>query len=214
MRGKPLIDISLPLREGIPTWPGSVGLRVERVLRIEAGDPSNVTRLDLDIHVGTHVESSLHFRKDGAPIESIPLEVFLGPAYVAHLPEVAQVGEKDLRSLDLPHGTTRLLLRTRNSEEWKAPKQSFRQDYVGLTADGARWVVDRGIRLVGADYLSIASFPECAKTHEVLLSAGVAILEGLNLSEAAAGTYELICLPLRLPGAEGAPARAVLRPMT
>ena len=113
--------------------------------------------------------------------------------------------------MTLPNGTTRLLLHTRNSELWERGVTEFRKDFVALTSDAAQWLVDQGIRLIGVDYLSVHRYGDGPLTHQILLRAGIIIVEGLNLTDVAPGKYELICLPLRLDGADGAPARAVLR---
>ena len=207
-----LIDISLPLSRDMPIWPRSVGFRLIPTMRLEAGDSVNVSRLECDVHMGTHVDAPWHFLEDGATVERLPLDVLIGPAIVAYLPEVSTVTDNDLPDLTLPPRTKRLLLRTRNSELWEAGITEFRQDYVALTTDAARWVVDQGIRLIGVDYLSVQRFDDDSPlTHQILLEAGVIILEGLNLAGVQPGAYKLICLPIRLVGAEGAPARAILQ---
>lgn len=208
------IDISVPLWSQMPIWPGSVGFRLTRTMCLEAGDPANVSQLDCDVHVGTHVDTPRHFVKGGSTVEQLPLNVFIGPVVVAHLPKVDAITDGDLAGLGLSLGTERLLLRTRNSELWAEGVTKFRKDYVALTADAAGWVVEQGIRLIGVDYLSVQRFDDGPLTHQILLEAGVFILEGLNLADVRAGSYELICLPLNLVGAEGAPARAVLRTIT
>lgn len=164
----------------------------------------------MDIHAGTHVDAPWHFIPDGKTVETLDLNVLMGPAMVAHLPGVDSVGPEDLDSLDLPKETERLLLRTRNSLLWEAEEGEFQKDFVALTLDAARWVAERGIRLVGVDYLSVQRFNDPPDTHEVLLAAEIIILEGLDLSRVSSGWYDLYCLPLKLVGAEGAPARAVL----
>lgn len=179
--------------------------------RLSAGDANNVSRLDCDVHIGTHVDAPWHFLEDGATVEQLPLDIMIGPATVAYLSEVSAVHASDLADLALPQGTKRLLLRTRNSELWAAGVTEFREDYVALAADAARWLVDQGIRLIGVDYLSVQRYKDSPLTHQILLVAGVIIIEGLNLANVQPGAYELICLPLRLVGADGAPARAVLR---
>ncbi|MBM4429722.1 MAG: cyclase family protein [Chloroflexi bacterium] len=209
-----IVDISLPLRPNMPIWPGSVGLRLTRTSRLEAGDSANVSRLDCDVHVGTHVDAPWHFWQDGATVEQLPLDVLIGPATVAYLPQVDVITAGDLADLALPPGTERLLLRTRNSELWMAGVTEFREDYVALTADAARWVVDQHMRLIGVDYLSVQRYQDGPTVHQILLGAEVVIIEGLNLSGVESGEYELICLPLKILGAEGAPARAILRPLT
>jgi len=206
-----LIDISLSISECLPVWPDSCGVRVTREKVLEEGADSNVTRLDSDVHVGTHVEGSLHFFPNGKSIDEIPLDIFMGPAVVAHLPEADCVGAEELEKLDLPENTSRLLLRTKNSEKWSNSKSKFYEDYVGVTKDGAEWIVNNGIRLVGMDYLSVAKYTDAVETHRILLSDEVTIIEGLDLSKAPPGEYELLCLPLKLAGAEAAPARVVLR---
>lgn len=206
-----IIDISVPLQSQIPVWPGSVGFHLTRTLRLEAGDLSNVSRLDSDVHIGTHVDAPWHSLEHGATVEQLSLEILIGPAVVAYLPKVDTITASDLAKLALPSGTQRLLLRTRNSELWTAGVTEFRTDFVALTADAARWVVDNGIQLIGVDYLSVQCYGDSPLTHEILLEADVIIVEGLNLDQVQPGDYELTCLPLRLVGAEGAPARAVLR---
>lgn len=207
-----IIDISVALRSDMPVWPGSVGFRLSRTQRLESGDPTNVSRLDCDVHVGTHVDAPLHFIEGGASIEQLPLEILCGPAVVADLTRADSITADDLAALSLPEDTTRLLLKTRNSALWER-KQSFDADYVALTIDAAKWIVKRGIRLVGIDYLSVQRYYNGPETHQILLEAEVVTIEGLNLAGVAAGDYELICLPLKLVGAEGAPARTVLRPI-
>jgi arylformamidase len=186
-------------------------MRLESVLRLEAGDEVNLSRLDCDVHTGTHIDAPRHFLIEGATVDQLPLETLIGEAWVAHVPDAEDVSARTLDDLDLPRQARRLLLRTRNSE-WRASGETaFREDYAALTRDAAEWVVHRRIRLVGIDYLSIQRYRDPPDTHRILLRAGVVIVEGLNLAGIPGGRYELICLPLRLVGAEGAPARAALR---
>lgn len=206
-----IIDISVPLSSNTPIWPDSPGIRLHWHKMLDAGDECNNTRLDCDTHVGTHVDAPSHFLVNGATVEQLSLEVLIGTAIVAYLPKVSAIAASDLADLALPPGIERLLLRTRNSELWGAGVAEFREDYVALTADAAQWVVDQNIRLIGVDYLSVQRYGDSALTHEILLESEVVILEGLNLADVQPGSYELICLPIRLVGADGAPARAVLR---
>lgn len=205
-----IIDISLPVREGVPIWPDSTGVHLEWTKKVSKGDLSNLTRLDMDVHIGTHVESPLHSFADVAAIDQIPLEVFIGKALVAHIPAVKIVTAADLEKLNLPRKPERLLLRTDNSELWEKTEQNFKEDFVGLSVDAAQWIADRKIRVIGNDYLSVANFQQGKEVHEILLKNGVCIIEGLNLCKVDPGEYELICLPLRLMGREAAPARAIL----
>lgn len=201
------IDISVLLHGRIPVWPGSDGFRIRQARAIAGGDEANVSTIEMDVHCGTHVEAPLHFIDTGAALDTFPLDVFVGTARVLHLPDADAIGPEELEAV--PAGTERLLVRTRNSEAW-AGQTSFSRDYVALTADGARWIADRGIRLVGIDYLSIQRFGDNPETHRILMRAGVAILEGIDLSAVVAGEYRLTCLPLRLDGAEASPVRAIL----
>lgn len=205
-----LIDISVRLNHRMPTWPGSAGVRIGRTQSFGAGDGVNVSRLDMDVHCGTHVEAPLHFVDGGAPLESIPLDSFVGPARVAHLPDAAVIGPAELEAAKIPDTAERVLLRTRNSTFWQDGLAAFRSDYAGLSPAAAAWVVRRGIRLIGIDYLSVQRFGDGPETHRVLMEGGVVILEGINLEGVAPGEYRLTCLPLWLADAEAAPVRAVL----
>jgi arylformamidase len=207
-----LIDISVSLDTALPTWPGSIGMKVERLYCFENGNDVNVSKLTCDVHTGTHIEAPLHFIPDGYNVTQIPLDLLIGDVFVAYIPLARVITPSELASLDVPRGTERLLLRTMNSKLWKNGSGIFHPDYVALTREAAQWIVDRGIKLLGVDYLSVEIYgDQSSSTHKTLLSGGVIILEGLNLSEINPGIYELICLPLKLVGAEGAPARAVLR---
>ena len=205
------LDISLTISPDLPHWPGSPLPELSRRRDMRRGDAVNDSTLVCGVHTGTHVDAPLHFLADGADVTQLSLDVLIGPAVVATLPEVDAVTADDLEALNLPVDTRRLLLRTRNSECWRRGDRDFRPDFVALTTDAARWIVAQGIRLIGVDYLSVQIFRGDPQTHIALLQAGVVIVEGLNLAEVAAGAYELICLPLKLANAEGAPARAVLK---
>lgn len=205
-----LIDISTPLDQPIPVWPGDPRPEVRRLMTLEAGDDATVSALSMCVHTGTHIDAPAHFVRDGAAVGELGLERLVGPAHVAAF-EGACVDAADLAAAAIPTNCKRLLLRTPNSALW-GQGDAFKEDFVALTPEAAQWLVDRGIDLVGIDYLSIERYGEPDnRTHQILLGAGVVVIEGLNLSRATPGDYELICLPLRLDDAEGAPARAVLR---
>lgn len=204
-----IIDISVPLSGHTPLWPGSTGVRLTRVRDQSAGDSVTASKLETDVHAATHVDAPLHFLPGGASVDALPLDVFLGPAEVVDVGACRSITGEVLGRL-VPKGADRVLLRTVNAERWRAGSRAFDPDFAGLTADGARWLVEGGVRLVGNDYLSIQRLGETDDVHRVLLGAGVAVVEGLDLSDVAPGRYELICLPLKLEGAEAAPARAVL----
>ena len=208
------LDVSLTISPDLPQWPGSPPIELKRRRDMAQGDKANDSVLMCGVHTGTHVDAPVHFLAHGADVTHLPLEILIGPAVVAALPDVDAITADTLEGLNLPSDTQRLLLRTRNSESWRRGERAFQPDFVALTADAARWVVHRGIRLIGVDYLSVQRFHDHHETHLVLLEAEVVIVEGLNLAQAAPGNYEFICLPLKLAGADGAPARAVLRSLS
>ncbi len=196
-----IIDISVPVRPGMVTYPGDPAVSLERVVSIADGADYNLSRLDFGVHTGTHVDAPLHFI-DGAPaVESLPLDVLVGPARVIDLTSAERLDAAAFAGLELPE---RVLLKTPNSELWS--RDAFAEEFLALTEDGARTVIEAGVRLIGIDYLSIGD--EAA--HRALLGARVVALEGLDLREVEPGEYELICAPLKLVGADGAPARTFL----
>jgi arylformamidase len=204
-------DITVPFRTDLPLWPGDPPPVMTLMKCQAAGARCNVTRLDTGVHFGTHLDAPGHFIEGGKGVDQLALDVLVGPCIVAGVPDVMQIGPDHLEALGLPEGTTRLLLRTRNSSLWDRPDHAFREDFAALTADAARWVVDRGIRLIGIDYLSIQLFADAVSTtHLVLLGAEVIVVEGLDLRTVEPGAYDLTCLPMKLVGADGAPVRAIL----
>ena len=203
------IDISLPIREGMIVYEGDPGVSVGSAMALERGDPANVSMLHFGSHTGTHLDAPLHFIDGAASVDTLPLDVLIGPALVATIDTERTIDRAHLARLPLD-GHTRLLLKTSNSALWGRPV--FARDYVALSEDGAAFLLERGIRLVGVDYLSIERFgAEGHRVHRALLGAGVIILEGLDFRLAPSGVYELICLPLRIAGGDGSPCRAVLR---
>jgi arylformamidase len=205
------IDVSRPVRAGMIVFDGDPEVSIERVSDIARGDLANISRVQLGTHTGTHVDAPLHFIGDGPGIDELPLDVLVGPALVADARDApGDIDAAALAGLDVPAGTERLLLRTRNEGLWE--RGEFTRDYVGVAADAAQALVDKGVRLVGIDYLSIAPSSDPAPTHKTLLGAGVVVVESLDLSAAAPGRYDMVLLPLRLEGGDGSPARALLRP--
>jgi arylformamidase len=204
-------DVSLGISEGIVSWPGDPSVTIERVSSLEAGDSANVSRLTLGTHTGTHVDAPAHLFPGTRTLDSLPLEALVGQARVAHLVGATDITAADLEALDLPQDCRRLLLRTQNSDTGLAREPVLRRDYVALTPDAARWLVQRHLLLVGLDVLSVDAYAEGAgPVHRALLRAGIIIVEGLELSQVAPGDYELVCLPLKVVGGDGAPARAIL----
>jgi arylformamidase len=205
-----IIDISVPITTDIPVWPGDPSVSMNRVRKIEKGDNANVTHISLSAHTGTHVDAPYHFVPGGNTLEFVPLDVMVGRVYVLHLPTESLITADVLKGVNIPANTHRLLFRTSNSEFWASGEKDFQAGFVALSPDGAQFLVERDVKLVGIDYLSIAPYQESRPTHEILLKEGVFILEGINLSEVKQGHYALYCLPLNLHGVDGAPARAIL----
>ncbi len=211
-----VFDVTLSFSAEVPTWPTHPASEVTPLRRVAAGDPSNVTRIALSSHGGTHVDAPWHFIDDGKTMRDIPLSRWSGPCFVARIPdEVTVIERKHMVAAAIPEGTTRLLLRTANSTIWQnwsgRERLSFREDYVGLSPDAAQWVIDRGVALIGIDYLSVGPFGAANReTHLALLGNDVLIIETLDLSGIEAGAYDLVCLPLKLVAGDGAPARVLL----
>jgi arylformamidase len=203
-------DISLPISESLVVWRGDPPVRITQPLHLDRGDEATVSHLDLGAHTGTHVDAPAHFIPGGSGIDALDLNVLVGPALVVHALQTDALSEEVLATLPIPPGTERVLFRTRNSELWARGEHEFQEDFVAITDDGARWLIERGVRLVGVDYLSVAPFDDVTPTHRALLRASIVPLEGLNLSGIEPGVYQLMCLPLKIVGADGAPARAIL----
>jgi arylformamidase len=207
----PIYDISLPISPGLPVWPGDPKVVLERVSSMDLGAHDNVSRLACGVHTGTHVDAPNHFLNDNRTVETLSLDMLIGPVLVVQIPEdVGVITAAVLQKVEFPSGTLRLLFRTRNSNLWKHSVKEFSTDFVGVSQDGAEWLVRSGVQLVGIDYLSIAPYKQSIPTHRALLEPGVVILEGLDLSAVSPGMYTLYCLPLKLIGSDGAPARAIL----
>ena len=205
-------DVSVPLEAGLPIFEGDPTFHIERAFSIAGGAACNVSRVDMGVHSGTHLDAPLHFI-DGAPgSDGIPLSAGLGAAWVVDATGLsgAAISASDLATLDIPAGETRLLFKTRNSALWGRP--GFQASFIGFDETAATDLVARGVRFLAIDYLSIGPFGAAVETHQVLLGAGIAILEGADLRNIEPGPVELLCLPIRLIGSDGVPARALVRP--
>jgi arylformamidase len=204
-----IYDISVPIRSGGLVYPGNPEIEISLQQAVAKGAGANVSFIRFGSHTGTHADAARHFFDDGQTVDTIPLDRLIGPALLLSFPDdLRAVSAADLQKHDIK-GHTRILLRTRNSA--LLSQKEFVGDYTYLAPDGAQYLVDKGVELVGIDYLSIEQFHSGHhKTHRTLLGKSVVILEGLDLSVPAPGEYELICLPLRIEGCDGAPARAVL----
>lgn len=207
-----ILDVTLTLAPTLPAWPGEPHARLERLQDMATGDPCTVTRLDTVVHCGTHVDAPVHFIPGGAGIDAVPLAVLMGPCWVAQVADnVDSLTAAVLDGLSIPAEARRVLFRTRNSALWAQPAHDFRTDFVAFSRDGADWVVARGLTLVGVDYLSVEPFDHAEPwVHRTLLGAGIVAVEGLDLRAAGAGWWHLTCLPLKIAGADGSPARVVL----
>jgi arylformamidase len=206
-----LIDVTLPFSDAFPVWPGDPAIELRPLERIENGGSSNVTQIVCPTHSGTHVDPPRHFIAGGATISDLPLERWVGPCQVIAVDEsVTAIEPSDLLAAGIAPGVERLLLKTRNSQKWNRASHKFDTDYAALTTDSARWLVERGVKLVGIDYLSIELFDGDGETHRTLLGNDVLAIEGLDLRAVLPGDYLLICLPLKLENGDGAQARVVL----
>lgn len=203
------IDLSVPLRSEMPTWPDQPRAWVKPVQRLE-DDGTNVSVVSVTTHTGTHLDAPLHFLEDAATIDQMPPEVGIGPAHVVEVDDLDQVREDAIE--EIPDDARRVLFKTDNSDRcWRT--DDFVEDYVHLSTEAAHALVDLDVDLVGIDYLSVGGYEgNIEEVHDVLFRNGVWILEGLTLSQAPAGVHQLACLPLRVEDGDGAPARAVLRP--
>jgi len=204
-----LIDVSVGLDAALPTYPGNTPVSLEAMKRRARGDSSNVSTLHMSVHAGTHVDAPRHFFDEGAGAETLPLDLLCGRTRVIEVTSRSAVAVSDLAKIDFSEDV-RVLIKTPNSRLWGDP--AFHTDYVGVSEPAARHLVDRGVKVVGVDYLSVEPFnTPGAPTHHVLLGAGAIVIEGLNLRDVDPGVYQMYCLPLRVAGSDGAPARVVLR---
>ena len=204
-----LIDVSVPLDANLPSYPGNTPFSLEAVKRIAHGDSSNVSSLHLSAHSGTHVDAPRHFFDNGPGVDRLPLEMLVGRARVIEVTSRRGIGADELASADLSE-EVRVLIKTHNSRLWGSPE--FHRNYAGVTESGAKHLIEHGIKVVGVDYLSVEEFKKPgAPAHKALLGSDTIIIEGLNLADVVPGDYDMVCLPLRVVDADGAPARVVLQ---
>ena len=204
------IDVSVPLRTGMAHWPGDPAPRITRAQDLERGDAYTVSLLEMGAHTGTHMDAPAHVIRRGATIDAMPLDAGVGTARIIGIRDVVSVTVRELRPHRIRRGE-RILFKTRNSLRSRSTDR-FQKDFVYISAEAARYLAERKVRLVGVDYLSVGGFKkDGVATHQALLGAGIWIVEGLNLSRLTPGPVDIICLPLRLLNADGAPARAIVR---
>ena len=206
-----LYDVTVPISEDLPVWPGDPSVRLEKPVKIADGALVNVTKLDMGAHTGTHVDAPGHVI-DGAPLlDQIPLSRWMGPARVVKV-DAPSIGPRQIRASEMK-GARKVLFKTRNAGRLK--KKTFDPSYVALTPAGARKLVDLGIELVGIDYLSIERYgSRTFNAHKILLGSDVLVIEGLDLARVPPGDYELLCFPILIAGGDGAPARVALRELS
>lgn len=210
---KPWIDVSVPLASGMVHWPGDPEPSFQRLSDIDHGAEANITMCRMTAHTGTHMDAPCHFLAGRQGIDSFPLSVGIGEARVINIENVAVITKAELAGKTIRPGE-RILLRTDNSRQ-RWDNQEFHPRFVGLDASAAQYLADVGVSLIGVDYLSVGLFEaDGVQTHRILLSGGVWIVEGLQLANVEEGVYELICLPLKIEGSDGAPARVVLRQLS
>ena len=207
-----LYDVSLTISPEIVVWPGDPAVQFKPLASIAQGDGVNVTHLNFGSHTGTHVDAPRHFLDGKTGVDAMPLQALVGTAYVLDFTALDHhIGAADLEGSGLPVGAERVLFKTSNSAFWATDPANFHKDYLALALDGAEWLVQRGVKLVGIDYLSIEEFePPSPKVHYALLGARVVVLEGLNLGEVEAGEYTIFALPVKLENGDGSPTRVLL----
>ncbi|MGZ3600348.1 MAG: cyclase family protein [Ktedonobacterales bacterium] len=204
------IDVSVPLHTGMVHWPDNPPVQIERIMGIDRGDTANVSKISMGSHTGTHMDAPIHFVPGGEGIDMLPFDATMGTARVIAIADAVSIKRAELE----PHGIQRgerILFKTRNSNRvWNTDE--FVEDFVYISLEAAEYLAERGVRTVGVDYLSVGGYTQDGlETHDALLGAGIWIIEGLNLASVEPGTYELVCLPLKIVGGDGAPARAIVR---
>jgi arylformamidase len=204
------IDVSVPMHSGMGHWPDNPPVSIERALDMGQGDAANVSKLSMGVHTGTHMDAPIHFYPTGKGIDTMPLTAAIGRARVIEISDAESIKTEELRPHQIQAGE-RILFKTCNSAScWQT--NDFVKDFVYISSDAAQYLAERKVQTVGVDYLSVGGFfKDGAETHHALLGAGIWIIEGLNLSNVRPGFVELICLPLKIEGSDGAPARAILR---
>jgi len=206
-----IIDISIPLRNDLPTWPDGYGLHISTLSSIGDKSEANVSRLDMDVHCGTHIDAPLHFIKNGTTTNEIPFNKLIGEVLIVEFENSKDIiTSEDLNSEIKNKSVKKILLKTSNSLNDLWNKNEFDKDFCAISADAAQWLVDNQIDLIGIDYCSIQKFYDSSITHKIILQNNIVILEGLDLRNVEPGLYNLICLPLSIEGIEGIPARAIL----
>ncbi len=204
-------DVSVTVRTGLPVWPGNPSVDLTPVQSFPQGDEVTISKLSLGAHTGTHMDAPLHFIQAGKTIDEVPLEIGLGSARVIEIENQEVITVEELEKHTIGAGE-RLLFKTHNSARDLFAKDDFTEDYVYISTEAGEYLADKGVMLVGVDYISVGGYQKNApEVHRALLGNGVWIVEGLGLSQISPGAYDLLCLPLKLKGLEASPVRALLR---
>ena len=206
-----IIDITIPLSERTPVWEGDKSVSINRVAKIGEGSDFNVSRIELGVHSGTHIDGPFHLIEDGNTVDKIPLDSLVGKAQVIEIPSgITVINEEYLRSLEFDPQNSRVLFKTSNSNYWETDPYAFNREFVALNTDGAQYLADLGLCLIGVDYFSVSAYDDLIPPHVILLEHGIVLLENIDLRGVSPGVYTLICLPIKLIGTDGAPVRAIL----
>ena len=209
-----IYDISLTYTEDLPTWPGDPTIQLKQISSIKKGDLANVTQLSMSVHAGTHIDAPDHFLGNGKTVEDIPMELMVGTAAVVEIPSREIITAADIQAAQIPDDVKRILIKTSNSEYWASGNKKFQEDFIAPDREAAKILVEMGMEVIGVDYLSVGGFhADGTEIHQALLNAGIWIIEGLDLKRAQPGKVQLICLPIKVAGGDGAPARALVRPV-
>lgn len=206
-----IFDITIPLSPQTPVWAGEESVTITGIERIAQGDEYNVSKIEMGVHAGTHIDAPYHVNDRGKTVDQIPVDQLVGKAQVVQIAdEIDRINAQVVQSCQIESGIQALLFRTGNSNFWKENSVRFREQFTALDSSAAEWLVSRGIRVVGIDWFSISIMDDLYKPHKILLESDIVIIENLDLSEIQVGFYTLYCLPLKLVGSDGAPARAIL----
>jgi arylformamidase len=205
-----IYDVTVPISNALPVWPGDPPVQLSRKSHASRDKTHTVrlTAIEMGSHTGTHMDAPFHMIDGGKRLSDFPLDTLIGKVTVFEIPSARSIGRAQLEGFDWTD-IERVLLKTENSKHWNDGK--FYEEFVYLEPDGAEFLVERGVRLVGIDYLSIDKFrSESHPSHFVLLKKNILIIEGLNLNAVPQGKYSIFALPLNLQDADGAPTRVVL----
>lgn len=212
-----IFDISIPITNGMTTWPGDPSVKLSQISEIKQGDESNISYIEMCVHSGTHIDAPRHFIDGGKTTEAILMDKLIGKVLVVDIHADVDVITAEVLSShpknDAIRKSKKILFHTRNSSYWSSSSDKFYTNFVGIDASGAQYLTELSMDLIGVDYLSVAPYTDTLEPHQIFLSNEVVLLEGINLTNIEEGFYHLTCLPLNIPWCDGAPARAILMPL-